>query len=821
MTATKNLTREEAAERAATITVESYDVSLDLTDADGFDSACDIRFTARHPGASTFVELDGRATRVELNGRELDPHAQVGNRIRLDGIATDNVLRVEADCSYTNTGEGLHRFVDPVDGATYLYAQSFLDDAQRLFACFDQPDLKATFRLTVRARPEWTVIGNERGSRDGDTWTFATTQRMSTYLFTVAAGPWAGTQARHDGIDLGVWCRQSLREHLEAEEIVAITRSCFDFLHETFGRRYAFGDTYDQLFVPEFNAGAMENPGAVTISEDFLFRSKVTVGRRRTRAVVIAHEMAHMWFGDLVTMRWWDDVWLNESFAELMGYHTIDRTGLYDDVWADFSTSRKAWGYQADALPTTHPVAGSAPDTRSALLDFDGISYAKGASVLRQLMAMVGEDAFFAGVRTYFDRHAFGSTSLADLLAEIETSSGRDLRGWSDAWLRTAGTSTLRAVDGVLVQQAPGASGVQREHHLGIAGFDVVDGRLWRRARQDVVLAGEAVQMPDLGGPADLVLLNDGDLTFAKIRFDDRSVATVVDSLATLDDPLARALCWGALWDALRDAEITPGAFIEAVLRNVHAEADAGVLATLLDKALIASVSYSTPERGPGRLSALAALAWTSARTAEPGGDLQLAWVTAAISASGDGDVGALAGLLDGTTVPKGLVVDADLRWLVVRRLAVLGVVSEAQIGAELERDPTTAGERHADYARAARPDPEAKAVAWASLTADPSVSNHRADALARGFWQPGQEDVLDGAVERYFAVIADMWETRSPQVAQSLAKHLFPSTVVHAYLLDRADLFLAGPLPGGLRRVVVEQHDELRRALVIRALDT
>ena len=810
----KNLTRDEAATRAEVVDVVSYDVSLDLRDDAGFDSWTVARFRAT-PGASTFVELDATALHVVLNGRAVDLGTVTGNRIPLDDLAATNELAVTARCAYSNTGEGLHRFVDPADGAVYLYAQSFLDDAQRVFACFDQPDLKAAVTLDVSAPAEWTVIGNERGERGPDgTWRFATTQRMSTYLFTVAAGPWAGAHATHDGIDLGVWCRRSLAAHLDSDELFEITARCLDFQQHAFGRAYPFGPTYDQLFVPEFNAGAMENPGAVTFSEEFLFRSRVTEGQRRERAVVIAHEMAHMWFGDLVTMRWWDDLWLNESFAELLGFHTVDRTGLYGDVWADFATSRKAWGYRADAMPTTHPVAGRAADTRSALLDFDGISYAKGASVLRQLMASLGEDVFLAGVQAYVERNAFGNTSLDDLLGELARASGRDLSQWADSWLRTAGTSTLRVADGAVEQTSPPPDHVLREHQIRVGMFDVDGGELRRRSTYDLSVEGASTPLPDLTPRPDLVLLNDGDLTFAKIRFDDRSLATVTSSLALIREGQARSLCWAALWDAVRDAELAPSVFLHAVQASARGETDPGVVANLLEQATLAAGRYTPAAHQEARLRELADFAWSAAARADAGSDLQLTWVTAGIESATPRDVTRLQLLLDGRDVPAGLTVDTELRWLVVRRLAALGALDEADIDAELDRDRTSAGERHADFARAARPDAAAKAAAWRAVTDDADIANHRARALARGYWQRGQDDLLADWVPAYFDVIPELWRERSPQIAETLARYLFPATVVTDDVIHRADRFLRGDVPAGLRRVVLEAQDDLRRAV-------
>ncbi len=803
----KNLTRDEAAQRASLLQVASYDVHLDLTCADGFDSTTTIRFAAT-PGASTFVELDGAL--VEATGVATGPHQ--GNRIPLLDLAADNELTVRARGSYSRTGEGLHRFVDPADGLVYLWAMSFLDDAQRMFACFDQPDLKASVRLTVDAPPEWTVVGNERGTRTGDRWEFAPTQRMSTYGFTVAAGPWHSITGRHDGIDLGLHCRQSLAPHLDADadELFELTGQCFDLQQELFGRRYQFGDTYDQLFVPEFNHGAMENPGAVTFMEDFVFRSRVTDDQRRRRAMVIAHEMAHMWFGNLVTMRWWDDLWLNESFAELLGYLTTDRATRFERTWEDFSARRKAWGYRADQLPTTHPVQGDVPDNRSALLNFDGISYSKGASVLRQLMATVGEDAFFAAVRAYFARHAFGNTTFADLLAELETASGRDLQDWARAWLQTSGVSTLRAVDGEVRQE----SDVLRPHRIGVGLYDRTERGLVLRTRLDITVDGAST---DLGiedpEQPDLLLLNDGDLSFAKVRFDERSLASVLADVRLLADPLARALCWSALWDACRDADLRAADFVQAVLAGVDGESDPSVVATLLGQARTAAVLYIAD----GPVQALAQASLTAAFAAPAGSDLQLARTRAYAGVATE--PAALQGLLDGREVPDGLAVDTDLRWTVLTALARLGDVDEAVLDAELARDTTAAGVRSALTARASLPDAAVKERVWAQAVAADDMSNHEVHALAAGFWQSGQDALLSPYVSRFVEELPGMWERLSPEVVGPLTELLFPATLVSQEVLDATAVLLDERHPAGLRRYVAEERDDLARALRARAL--
>ncbi len=805
----RNLTRDEARTRGGLLRVTSYDVELDLTRGDErFGSMTVVRFTCAAPGATTFLELDApELLEATLNGA---PVTIAGNRIALPGLQADNEVRVVASCAYTNTGEGLHRFVDPADGETYLYLQAFMDDAQRCFACFDQPDLKAVMRLTVLAPEGWQVLSNLRGVNDGPRWTFAETPPLSTYHLTLAAGAWVGEQVWHEGVQLGAWCRRSLLPHLEAEELFDITRRSLAFQQELFGSAYMFGDTYDQVFCPEFNAGAMENPGMVTYSdEQFLFPSRVTEGARRLRAQVIAHEMSHMWFGNLVTMQWWDDIWLNESFAELMAFLTVDEATAYDGAWADFCLGRKAWGYRADQLPTTHPVTGEVPDNRSGLLNFDGISYAKGASALRQLMAAVGRPAFFDGVRAYLDAHAWGNTTLADLLAALETASGRELAGWSERWLRTCGVSTLRVADGPAGPQTTvlQASTVLREHRIGIGRYDRIDGALVLRSRDEIDVAGGSTRIT--GEPADLVLPNDGDLSFAKLRFDPRSLATVLAHLGELADPLARALCWGALWDATRDAELPAADHIGAVLRGAPAETDPALVETLLQQATRAARSFAVD--GRGLLSQIELACWAAANALPPGSDLQLTRLRASIEATAD--VGRLEGLLDGAA-PPGVAVDTALRWWVLRRLSVLGQVDQARLADELTRDPSATGERHAEWARAARPDPTSKADVWQAVTGG-ACSTAQLRAFGGGFWQHGQDALLEPYVDRYLAVVPGLWSGETPQTARFATMLLYPATLVRQDVLDRTDALLGSPvLADGARRVVLEQRDDLARAL-------
>ena len=806
----RNLTQAEAAARATAVEPISYDITLDLTHGEvWFWTTTTVRFTATGaPGL--FLELDC-LTMVEavLDGRtklQLE-----GNRIALDGLQGEHEVTVVARCAYTRSGEGLHRFVDPADSEVYVYANAFLDDAQRFFACFDQPDLKAPMRLHVTAPNGDVVRSNMRGAQDGDVHVFEVTPPLSTYMLTLAVGPWHGETRWHDGIELGVWCRASLAPHFDTDELLQVTADCFDLQQREFGSRYPFGDSYDQVFVPEFNAGAMENPGMVTVSDElFVYRSRTTEGARRLRAQVIAHEMAHMWFGDLVTMRWWDGIWLNESFAEFMGLHTTDEGTRFSGAWAEFCLGRKAWGYRADQLPTTHPVAGEVTDNRAALLNFDGISYAKGASVLRQLVAFVDQETFFTGLRAYLSKHAFGNTDLADLLHELEVASGRELQSWAQAWLETSGVGTLRPRwdDGGLVVVQD--SDTLRDHVVEIGLYDD-DGR-HVRLRERIPLEVSGVETPVPGAtPADLVILNDRDLTFAKLRFDDRSRETVLTGLARVEDPLTRALCWGALWDATRDGELPARDHVRAVLAAIAAEDDPALAETLLGQAHTAAALYAPPEEQAGLLARLARFNW-AASTIHPGSDLQLVRARAAVQATTDDRH--LQGLLRGTDVPVGLVVDSELRWLVVRRAAALGQVDSSDIERELAADRTASGQLHAEAAQAALPDADSKSRTWDQLAAG-QVTNAQVRAMGSGFWQHGQDALLRPYVEPYVQLVPRLWETVSPVLAGSLTSRLFPSTLVdpevHALtgqLLQRDDL------PPAARRLVLECRDDLRRAI-------
>lgn len=802
-----SLTRVEATARGAAITVESYQVDLDLTGGtELFRSRVEIRFRAT-AGTATFAEVKpARLLGVRLNDRDLDPGLLTDNRLPLDDLLADNTLVVEAEMAYSRTGEGMHRFVDPADGETYLYAMSFLDNVQRIFAAFDQPDLKAPFTLSVTAPPEWTVSGNAEVAANPapGRWEFAPTAPLATYFFSLIAGPYHVRRAEHDGVPLGIYCRRSLAEHLDAdaEEIFTVTRQCLDRFHQLFTERYPFGK-YDQAFVPEFNAGAMENPGIVTFRDDYVFRSAVTDSQRELRATTIAHEMAHMWFGDLVTMRWWDDLWLNESFAEYLGTRVTAEATRFDQAWTTFAMRRKAWGYAADQRPSTHPVApDEVADTDEGLLNFDGISYAKGASVLRQLVAWLGDEAFLAGLNAHFAAHRFGNATLDDLLASLSTASGRDLSGWAELWLRRPQVNTLRAevavdADGhyaevAVVQTAPAPHQVLRPHRIGVGRYSM-DGTVERdEVDIDPAADGARTVLGELTGApaARLLLLNDGDLSFAKVRLDPASADAVPLVLPGLTDPLARAVLWSEALDAATDGERPVTGLVELMVAALPAETEVIIAEDVLTLSRSLIDRYLDPL---ARSTALARVAGACQRLldgAQAGESLQLAAARGWIAATTDADL--LVGWLAGRDVPTGLKVDAELRWAVLRRLVVLGAAGEAEIAIEAAADNSSTGAERAARCRAALPDPAAKQAAWEIIVRDTELSSRPLEATAEGFWQPEQAELTAAYVDRYFADMPAAARRRTPWTADRVAALAFPRYAVAQPTREAAAALLA-----------------------------
>ncbi|MFF9348389.1 aminopeptidase N [Streptomyces sp. NPDC014734] len=872
----ENLSRDEARERAELLSVDGYEVALDLRsavarsdagDGDGsssgpltFRSVTTIRFRTARAGASTFADLVAPGVdAVTLNGRALDPAAVFdGTRVALEDLPEgENVLVVDARCAYSRTGEGMHRFVDPEDGEVYLYTQYEPADARRVFANFEQPDLKAPYRFEVTAPEGWTVWSNgAEESRDGGVWRFAETKPISTYITAVVAGPYhyvtdSYSRTFDDGttleIPLGALCRKGLARHFDADDVFLITKQGLDFFHDNFDYPYPFGK-YDQAFVPEYNLGAMENPGCVTFREEYIFRGKVTRAAYEGRANVILHEMAHMWFGDLVTMQWWDDLWLKESFADFMGVFAMVGATRFEEGWITFANNRKSWAYRADQLPSTHPITADIRDLEDAKLNFDGITYAKGASVLKQLVAYVGREAFLEGARRYFKKHAYGNTRLDDLLSVLAETSGRDMTAWAKSWLQTAGVNSLtpvatydaagRITELAVLQEAAESHPELRPHRVAVGLYRrTPDGELVRYARAEVDVAGPRTVVGELAGAErpELILVNDDDLTYCKVRFDEVSLATLREHLGDLTDPspssqlrssrgypIARALCWSALWNMTRDGLMPARDFVSLVLAFSGRESDIGVLQMLHSWTRTALVHYAAPAWREEGGRALAEGALRELRVAEPGSEHQLAWARFFASvADADTDFQLLRGLLDGSAVIDGLDVDQELRWALLSPLAAHGAVDEAVLDAELARDDTASGERHHVRCLASRPSAEVKARGWADVVESEALSNALVEATIAGLVQPSQRELLAPYTEKYFAEIERVWAERSIQIGVVVVRGLYPALQDDPSTLAATDAWLAshGEAAPALRRLVLESRDDLARALRAQSL--
>ena len=842
----ENLTRIEAQERRGVLDTQSYEVELDLTTGpEVFRSTSTVRFTATE-GASTFIDLIARRVHsVTLNGRSIPASAFTDSRIALDELALENELVVVADCEYTNTGEGLHRFVDPVDGEVYLYTQFEVPDSRRVFAVFEQPDLKATFQFTVTAPASWKVISNSPTpepvpSGEGvATWEFEPTPRISSYITALIAGPYESTfseltSASGRVIPLGIFARKSLWQYLDADYIFEKTRQGFAYYEDKFDYPYPFAK-YDQLFVPEFNAGAMENAGAVTFTEVYVFRSKVTDAVKERRVVTILHELAHMWFGDLVTMKWWNDLWLNESFAEWASTIATAEATEWTEAWTTFNAMEKTWAYRQDQLPSTHPVVAEIRDLEDVQVNFDGITYAKGGSVLKQLAAWVGIDEFFAGVGAYFRKHEYGNTELRDLLTELETTSGRELTEWSKKWLETAGVNTLspaivEGADGTIsafkiVQTAPSDYPTIRPHRLGVGFYDLQNGELVRTHFTELDVDGDLTDVPELVGLTrpDLVLLNDHDLAYAKIRLDERSLQTAIDHLSKISDPLARSLVWGAAWDQTRDAEASASDYIDLVLGSIASETESTTVRTTLAQLQLAANSYVTPDKRDASRHKVADGLWALAQAADAGSDSQLQFVTAFASAAATPEHWeTVRALRAGEITLDGLTIDTDLSWQLLVSLAAGGVITEGVIDEALASDNTAKGAEFAAQAKAALPTPEAKNAAWSSLVDSDRLPNTLVRAAGLGFTHPAGVLLLDEFVDQYFAMLLPVWESRTYKIAEYLVLGLYPAPLANAKLRDatRAWLSANGEAPAALRRLVAENLAGVERALAVQERD-
>ena len=829
-----NLTRAEAAARAAVVSPSEYVIEIDLTldSEERFGSTTTLRFAATE-GAATFIDLvDAELESVTLNGVAIDLGSYADSRLPLTGLAAQNELRVVATMKYSHSGEGLHRFVDPADDRIYLYTQFEVPDARRVFATFEQPDLKATFEFHVTAPAHWSVISNSATPtpervRDGvGVWHFEPTKVMSTYIAAIVAGEYTAVVdsyvGDHGEIPLAIWCRQSVREHLDADEIFEVTKQGFAFFEGTFQMGYPFG-TYDQCFVPEYNMGAMENAGCVTFRDELIFRSRQTVAAYEQRANTILHEMAHMWFGDLVTMKWWDDLWLNESFAEFAAHHASVQATKYTHAWVGFVNGRKNWAYRQDQLPSTHPIAADNFDLHAVEANFDGITYAKGASALKQLVAWVGVDDFFAGLRTYFAEHAYGNTTLADLLRHLEAASGRELDPWAAEWLQTSGVNTLRADFGVdeagafthfeVKQSAIEAFPELRRHRVAIGLYSRQGDAVVRTGRIETDIDGESTAIAELVGMSqpDLILLNDDDLTYAKIRLDERSLSTLIASIAAISDPLARALCWGSAWDMTRDAELAAADFITLVLAGVGSESDLVAVGSLLRQGHSAVTLFTPADQRLAERQRWADGLWSLVTAAAAGSDHQLALVRAYAAATPD--AGQLPALLDGSL--DGLVIDTDLRWLLVTALARVGAADEATIADVLASDDTISGQQYAAGALAIRPTAAAKTEAWRRAAVDPATPNETRRSIASAFQVSGQADVLEPYVDEYLEMAETIVTELGVWIGQVALINLFPLANPTPETLDKVDGWLATTSADATAiRYVREGRDDLARAL-------
>ena len=843
----ENLTRKEAIERASILDVQSYEVEIDLTQGgELFGSTTRVRFSAKE-GSSTFIDaITGAVHSVVLNGEVLDP-AKVsdGIRIQLPSLAKENELVVVAQGKYTNTGEGLHRFVDPVDQEVYLYTQFEVPDSRRMFAVFEQPDLKASFSFNITAPSYWKVVSNSSTPephelRDGvSVWNFAPTPRISSYITALVAGPYVEVNdelvsSSGKVVPLGVFCRKSLFEHLDAEYIFEKTKQGFEFFESQFGVPYPF-EKYDQLFVPEFNAGAMENAGAVTFTETYVFRSKVTDATRERRVVTILHELAHMWFGDLVTMRWWNDLWLNESFAEYASTLATQEATEWHGAWATFASLEKSWAYRQDQLPSTHPIVAEINDLEDVQVNFDGITYAKGASVLKQLVAWVGQEPFMRGVSSYFKKHAYLNTELKDLLKELEAESGRDLSEWSKLWLETAGVNLLRPEieekDGVIesfaiVQSAIDDFPYLRPHRLAVGFYNEVGGKLVRTERVELDIQGAKTSVPELEGkprPA-LVLLNDDDLTYAKIRLDEKSFATAQALLSRIEDPLARALVWGSVWDATRDGETSGRAFIELVLSHIGDESESTTMMTLLRQLLTVANLYVAPEhRLEAQLNVGDGL-WKLAQNAQAGSDAQLQFVKFfGQFVRNDKQLTTAADLLSGKAQLDGLEIDTDLRWELLTALSVGGKVTKDRIDVELEADNTANGQKAHAAAIAAMPGLNSKQAIFDKLVNTDEMSNALVNSASLAFGRVLDVSVLEPFVDQYFSKVLSIWEDKSYHMAEYLLVNLYPLAIVNKVLADQTEQFLKNPelaSKPALKRIIVENLANVQRALNAQTTD-
>jgi aminopeptidase N len=867
-----NLTETDARARAALLSNLSYEVSIVLSDdpdAETFQSATTVVFDAAHEGSETFINIAARSIEeCTLNGKRLTDaqHAFDGTLLHLRGLrAGSNRLSVTAQCEYQHTGVGLHRLRDPVDGEVYVYTHFEPFDAHKVLACFDQPDLKATVTMTVTAPKAWRVCGNGSVVRsdvrgDAKVWHFKTTPPLPPYLIAVVAGKYHIVERKHRNIPMALWCRESLASwiDLQADEIFEITAAGLDFFEKYFGLTYPF-DEYNQLFVPEFNMGAMENPGCVTFNEAYIHRGQASEAQLQRRAETILHEMAHVHgFGDVTTMRWWGDLWLNETFATYMANLALEKATRFTNAWVDFANSVKSIAARQDQLVTTHRIADHVPDTVSVRQNFDGITYHKGASVMRQLVAWVGDDAFKRGVQDYFKRYRWGNADLQEFLDCLRRASGRDLTRWGQDWLQTTGLNTFhvklsdqngRYTSFAIEQSAIPEHPTLRAHRAGVGLYDRDSkGVIRLRRRVETDLTGALTPINELVGEriADFVLLNDGDLTFAKLRFDERSLQTLKADLSRLADPLSRALCWAAMWDLTRDAEMPAREFAELVARHAPAEKDSLLVERVTSQARAAIDLYGDPPNREAARERLHQVAVEQVNNQDLSAELKLIWARILIgTAASEESLQKVAAMLDGGDAIPGMALDTDLRWLIVGQLAEEGHADVALIQATMASDPSDIGRRRGTACLAARPTAAAKEEAWLRI-ADPTKPMPKAwkgstdgelsvasmGAILRGFYigsvgvggmmaHGPDPELLRPYVARYLDALPGVWAERTIDEAEMFTECLYPNHLVDDSVVAAVDFVLeSGELPGPAVRILREGRDSTLRAQRARALD-
>ncbi len=832
------LTQSEAEGRAARIAGAAYTLDIRLTrGAPTYRGDVTIQFPLSGEG-DTFLDFRGKTIeRLEINGAVSEPD-WTGYRLTLPAAALreQNLVRVTYENEYDHTGDGLHQFIDPEDGEEYVYTNFEPYESHRLFPNFDQPDIKGSYMLAVTAPTQWEVITNSPevaadAAGDGRVRrVYGPTARFSTYLFALVAGPYHAFRDRHGDIPLGFFARKSLVKYVDIDELFVITKQGLDFFASFFDYPYPF-KKYDQVFVPEFNAGAMENVGAVTHSEFMVYRDLPTENQRSLRAEVILHEMAHMWFGDLVTMRWWNDLWLNESFASYMAYLAQTRATRFTAAWQEFNARMKNWAYRQDQLVTTHAIAGRVADTDQTFLNFDGITYGKGAAVLKQLVATIGLDGFREGMRRYFRRHEYGNATLSQFLDALEEGAGRDLHEWARLWLETASLNTVSAaveLDGErvtslrLTQTAPAGYPTLRPHALEVALGREEGGRIVVESLPAEIAGAEAEVPAAVGRPSPaFVVPNHNDQTFAKVALDEASVGYLKQNLERVEDPLLRQLIWQALWNMVRDQQFKSTEYLSLCSAKLPLERDRELVETTLKCAEASIARYVPEDLRLTEAHRFADAAW-QALSAMPQGDLQIIWARALINVSiNPEDILRVGRLADGETAVEGLAVDQEMRWEIAARFVAYGLPGAVErLAGERERDPSDRGQRAALRAGVAAPDAAAKAEAWRRFHEEGYGSLHLTSAAMAGFNWTVQRELLAPYIEDFFQRVPAVFERGENEFAHAYFGALFPGYRVEGATLDRSERLLAeaGDRSQLLARSLREANDDLARAIKCRA---